>query len=315
MSFKIKKDYSPNQMSRRGWKPDMIVSHITSGNFSGAVSWLKNKQSQASSHFVISRKGEIVQLVDIEKASWCNGTAVSSGAKTYYGKANLEQVKSRKTNANYYTVTIEHEGFGGQPFTDIQIQASIWLQNYIRQEVKRIYGITIPIDRNHIVGHYQINPITKPNCPGNLFPFDRVIKGLNGGSISIKYGDRTLSIGMQGEDVKELQNKFIKLGYDLKIDGTIGKNTEDVIYEIQKIAGIKSDGYCGQDTFKAIEKLLEVKEMIQDWQKKMGEEALDFLQEEKIVDSKDDWKKKLGENTPNWLLFSMLYRILNKENN
>lgn len=177
--FKIIKDFSPNHFDgRKGYKPDMIVSHITSGSFEGAVSWLKNPQSKASAHFVVSRKGEIRQLVDLKDGSWCNGTSISPSKSTFYGLSTLPQVRERKTNANYYTVSIEHEGREGVPFTDVQAEASIWLHKWIIKEVKRIYGVDIPIDRTHIVGHYQINPKTKPNCPGGLFFWGSLMSGL-----------------------------------------------------------------------------------------------------------------------------------------
>ena len=51
----ISKQNSPNKYNgRNGWKPDMIVCHITEGSYSGAVSWLCNPASEASAHFVIS---------------------------------------------------------------------------------------------------------------------------------------------------------------------------------------------------------------------------------------------------------------------
>ena len=39
----ITKKNSPNKYNgRNGWKPDMIVCHITEGSYNGAVSWLCN---------------------------------------------------------------------------------------------------------------------------------------------------------------------------------------------------------------------------------------------------------------------------------
>lgn len=179
--FKIIKKSSPNKMSRNGWKPDMIVSHITEGSYAGAVSWLCNPKSGASAHFVVSKKGEITQLVDIREAAWCNGTSTDPKKNNHYSKSSLKIVRDRKTNANYYTISIEHEGFYNQgkgKLTPEQLEATIWLHKYIIDEVKKIYGIDIPIDREHIVGHYQIDPIRKPNCPGSAFQFDKIIQAL-----------------------------------------------------------------------------------------------------------------------------------------
>lgn len=240
--FKIIKKNSPNKMSRKGWKPDMIVSHITEGSYAGAVSWLCNPKSGASAHFVVSKKGEITQLVDIREAAWCNGTSTDPKKNNHYSKSSLKIVRDRKTNANYYTISIEHEGFykdGYGALTPEQLEATIWLHKYIIDEVKKIYGIDIPIDREHIVGHYQIDPIRKPNCPGKAFQWDKLIEGLKEGVIDM---------------------------------------------------------------------------VLEQWQKEMGEKAIENLSQRKIkgeliVNSPEQWKKTLGEPVPQWLFWSIIDRI------
>lgn len=185
--MEIKQINSPNKYNgRNGWIPDLIVCHITEGNFEGAVSWLCKESTEASSHFVVAKDGRVVQLVPISDGSWCNGTSNKVSDKRYYKNSTLDIVKERKTNANYYTVTIEHEAFSKDngALTEEQTNATIELIKYIKNEVKKIYGTEIILDRNHIVGHYEINPITKPNCPGNKFPFDKIIKCLNDADLS-----------------------------------------------------------------------------------------------------------------------------------
>ncbi|MCF8018281.1 MAG: peptidoglycan recognition protein family protein [Vallitaleaceae bacterium] len=186
----ITKKNSPNKYNgRSGWKPDMIVCHITEGSYAGAVSWLCNPKSQASAHFVVAKDGRITQLVDLRDGSWCNGTSTNPSSKVYYGESSLKAVRDRKTNANYYTVSIEHEGFwkGGKgKLTEAQKAATIELIKHIRSEVKSIFGVEIPADRAHIVGHYEVSPITKPNCPGQNFQFDEIISVVNGGAQEVK---------------------------------------------------------------------------------------------------------------------------------
>ncbi len=182
----ITKKNSPNRYNgRNGWKPDMIVCHITEGSYNSAVSWLCNPAAEASAHFVVAKDGRITQLVDLKDGAWCNGTSTDPASKVYYGKSTLQAVRDRKTNANYYTVSIEHEGVWAESkgkLTDAQKAATIELIQYIRSEVKSIFGVDIPADRAHIVGHYEISPITKPHCPGENFPFDEIISAVCGGS-------------------------------------------------------------------------------------------------------------------------------------
>jgi len=193
--YKINKGNTPNKMARRGWVPDLIVSHITEGNYEGAISWLSNEVSQASSHYIVAQDGRITQLVDIREAAWINGTSTDPSAGNYYGNSRLQVVRNRKTNANYYSVGIEHEGMHYKTkgkLTEKQLKATIWLHKHIISEIKKIYGTDIIVDREQIVGHCDIDPVRKPFCPGELFQFDEIIDALK----------------------KEEEDEIVKLDYD-----------------------------------------------------------------------------------------------------
>jgi N-acetyl-anhydromuramyl-L-alanine amidase AmpD len=126
----------------------------------------------------VAQDGRVTQLVSIEDTAWCNGTSSDPAQTIYSGKSTLKNVRDRKINANLYTVSIEHEGIWATTkgkLTVKQLAATIDLIAWIRSEVKRIYSVVIPLDREHIVGHYQISPINKPNCPGALFQFDTIL--------------------------------------------------------------------------------------------------------------------------------------------
>ena len=150
-NYKIEKSYSPHRMGRSGYRPIMIVNHIVEGSFNSCLNWFRNPSSEVSSNYVTSKDGRLAEVIPIKEAAWCNGTSTSPSSNTYYGKALNTIVKAKKTNANYYTVSIEHEGVlrqTGGALTEEQYQATLWLHKYIINEVKRIYGYLIPIDRN-----------------------------------------------------------------------------------------------------------------------------------------------------------------------
>lgn len=183
MERKIIKRMSPNHYNGRGGEiPIMIVNHITEGAVAGAVSWLCNPKSKASAHYVVARNGDIYQLVDLRNGSWCNGTSIYNKGKYYYKNSTNSIVKGKAVNANLYTVSIEHEGYsykeGRGALTDEQYQSTLWLHRHIINEVKSIYGHDIVVDREHIIGHYEVAPREKPNCPGQRFPWDRLMKDL-----------------------------------------------------------------------------------------------------------------------------------------
>lgn len=109
---------------------ERIVVHVTEGAFWGSVSWLKNPRAHASSHFVVSRGGKIVQLVHVSDIAWHAGN----------WRTNVE------------SVGIEHEGFtyGPDGFTTTQYRNSAKLTAWLAKRA------LMPIDREHIVGHADV---------------------------------------------------------------------------------------------------------------------------------------------------------------
>ena len=109
---------------------DRIVVHVTEGSFWGSVRWLKNPRAHASSHFVVSRNGKIIQLVHLSDIAWHAG----------------------HWSTNEQSVGIEHEGFtyGPTGFTDAQYHASARLAAWIARRS------LMPIDRKHLIGHAQV---------------------------------------------------------------------------------------------------------------------------------------------------------------
>lgn len=164
---------SPNQFSRNGFKPQLIVCHICDGTYNGTKSWFQQSASQTSSHFVVGQDGKICSVVPIDKGAWCNGTIANT---------TVPLVKQLGSNPNYYTVSIEHEGYYAKTngaLTEKQLDATVWLIGYIQTYVLKNYGITIPTDRDHIIGHNEINAVTRPNCPGQSFPWSELMNRLN----------------------------------------------------------------------------------------------------------------------------------------
>ena len=163
--MELKQKLSPNYGSRQGWIPDMVVYHITEGRYSGSVAWLCNPQSGASAHFVVSRAGEVTQLVPLKYAAWANGLKTSQ-----YAKSALQTVRDRKVNPNLYTVSVEFEGIYEEThgaLTAAQIKAGRELTRYIKDEIRTLYGR----EAVEFAGHCMINPQGKPHCPGESFPY------------------------------------------------------------------------------------------------------------------------------------------------
>lgn len=162
-----------NFSSREGNIPIIIVNHVVDGSAESCDSWFRtNKNNQSSAHFLVTFKGEIKQYVRIEDMAWANGLKLFN-----IPKAKSALIRSKNINPNLYSVSIEHEGKTGQ-LTKEQFQATRWLHRYICDNVKDKWKYEIIMDREHILGHCEIDPLRKPNCPGKDFPWERLIKEL-----------------------------------------------------------------------------------------------------------------------------------------
>ncbi|MGE5449813.1 MAG: N-acetylmuramoyl-L-alanine amidase [Methanomassiliicoccales archaeon] len=153
---------SPNfRPGRGGRKPIAIVEHITAGQMPGTLSWLRNPKAKASAHYLVTKNGRIIQLVRDEDTAYTVGNVQSPDWAYYDG-----------TNPNSYTLNVEHEALAGESLTESQYQASLWLH------ILLVDRWNIPIDNDHIIGHYRIDSVNRPNDPGPGFPWQRLFTDL-----------------------------------------------------------------------------------------------------------------------------------------
>ena len=147
----ITKKLCKNFSEREGWNPDVIVVHISAGSMTSMTSWFQTPNSQASAHYGISKSGEIIKYVSENKKAWANGRVNNPSA---------EIVNLRKgVNPNLYTISIENEGMDLRLAPEKQLSI---LCQLIEDIAKRW---NIPLDRQHILGHFEIDGINRPYCP------------------------------------------------------------------------------------------------------------------------------------------------------
>jgi N-acetyl-anhydromuramyl-L-alanine amidase AmpD len=166
---------SPNFSSRpSGARVSMIIIHTCEGAYAGCWGWLKNTSSGVSAHYVVKEDGsEITQLV-------------REGSKAWHISATYDCSRNGNTDcakngqgSNNFTVGIEHGGFESQTaFPRGQIEASAKLVCDIARDNN------VPVDRNHIVGHGQLQPWNRSD-PGANWPWadymDRIRTACDGG--------------------------------------------------------------------------------------------------------------------------------------
>ena len=118
---------------------DMIVIHDIEGSYATGIADFQNPDWKASAHYVVSKTGQITQMVAEKDIAWHAGN----------------------WDYNTRSIGIEHEGYAYIPYTytTAEYQASAHLIASICSR----WGVQM--DRNHVIGHYQV---PDPNHPGQF---------------------------------------------------------------------------------------------------------------------------------------------------
>lgn len=161
---------SPNEwVGRNGESIVAICDHIMQGTMGGTFQTFEAAITQVSAHFAVSKIGEVWQYVREENTAWANGIWEDPDLSVPF----LADAMHRGVNPNYLTLSIEHEGMTGDPMPEEQYQATLWLHRYL---IGR-HPFILP-DRNHVIGHYQISALSRAHCPGDGFPWSRLMADL-----------------------------------------------------------------------------------------------------------------------------------------
>lgn len=173
---------SPNYNKGRKAGVDSIVIHYTSGgSLSGSVSWFKNPKAKASAHYIISRDGEVVQMVRDEDTAWHAGRSELDGRPwvnrfsigielVNWGVLEKREDKlycwpgnyTREYDVKEFGHPVFIDGKWWAPYHESQLEACTKLCQELRQKYPNITD-------DRVVGHMDISPGRKRD-PGPLFP-------------------------------------------------------------------------------------------------------------------------------------------------
>jgi N-acetyl-anhydromuramyl-L-alanine amidase AmpD len=159
---------SPNYNARPSGdigRVGMVIIHTCEGGYSGCVGWLRNSAAGASAHYVVKENGaEVAQLVREASRAWHIAADYQCSRNS-----NVECWRNGYSS-NHFTVGIEHGGYASQSsFPNAQIEASARLVC----DITRRRGI--PRDRQHIVGHGQLQPWNRTD-PGRNWPWSHYLE-------------------------------------------------------------------------------------------------------------------------------------------
>jgi len=155
-------------------KPEAFTYHIAQGTLVGTDAWFRNPASQASAHFEVGKAAEVHQYVELTDAPYTNGKLQKPDLTIPWLKAcvGAGTAANPDVNPNTVTVSIEHEGLTGVKWPEAQYQASlaltVWLLDY--------YDLWAYVDDfdNRFIGHYRIDSVDRPRCPGTGWPKTRL---------------------------------------------------------------------------------------------------------------------------------------------
>ncbi|WP_242113298.1 N-acetylmuramoyl-L-alanine amidase, partial [Luteimonas aquatica] len=136
---------------RRDRVLDRIVIHITAGgeSINGTIGWFQNPAARVSSHYIVGRDGEVVQMVRDADTAW-HASASNSRSIGIEHNGNKPSRRNRRD----------------LPPTEPQYRASARLVAWLCRQ----HGI--PADREHILGHIEVSPRDNHDCPTSYWDWD-----------------------------------------------------------------------------------------------------------------------------------------------
>ena len=199
IGLKMARSYSPNfnLPKRSKYRIKFIIIHYTGmKKESAAIDRLQNPKSKVSSHYLIKRNGEIINLVPDLYEAW------------HAGVSSWKHFKSLNKNSIGIEITNPGHQHGYRNFSSKQIFSLKKLINFLIKKYR--------VKKDYILGHSDISPSRKKD-PGEKFPWEMLAKNnlalwhnLNKKEIKKFRNEKLLTIFEQNIFLKNIN----KIGYN-----------------------------------------------------------------------------------------------------
>ena len=156
--MQIKRNPSPNYSKKIRQKKSIkfIIIHYTGMQSEiASIKRLKNRKAKVSCHYLISRKGEITQMVKENKVAW------------HAGKSKWKNFNNLNDNSIGIELVNKGHEFGYQNFSKNQLTSLISLCKFLKKRYM--------IKKENFLGHSDIAPLRKLD-PGEKFPWKKLSK-------------------------------------------------------------------------------------------------------------------------------------------
>ncbi len=161
--------FAPGSVDRVGF-----CDHTAGGYYSTLTSAAFWNSVGVSTHFAISQKGEIAQMVNIFDTAWAQGLIHEPVTWAPYDTMG-------RTNPNSYLISTEHE--------DKQVTNYLWsaemydadlkVKRWCVEEVKRVQNKNLMrFGIDSLAGHFMFDPVNRKYCPGDGWPREQLWKEL-----------------------------------------------------------------------------------------------------------------------------------------
>lgn len=159
--------FRPSCTFETGNQPEYVILHSTGGNtLEGAVATLR-KEGGASIHYVIDRNGTVVQM--LPESLMAHHVTCQSDTCLTAKSIGIELVNLGHVNPEAFKGLIYEDplrAFNYPYWEDYPPEQRQALNNLV-QEITARWGI--PLDQEHVMGHFQLNHKTDPGPALNLW--------------------------------------------------------------------------------------------------------------------------------------------------
>jgi len=154
--MKIIKDYSPNYSKKKRLKKSIkfVIIHYTGMQSEiESIKRLKNPKYKVSCHYLINRRGKIIQMVKDINIAW------------HAGKSKWKKFNNLNNSSLGIELVNKGHKFGYQNFSNKQINSLIKLCRNLKKKYL--------IKKENFLGHSDIAPLRKID-PGEKFPWKKL---------------------------------------------------------------------------------------------------------------------------------------------
>ena len=209
-------NYSRNTRPKKTIK--FVIIHYTGMQSEiESINRLINKNSKVSCHYLINRKGTIMQMVKENKIAW------------HAGVSKWKNIKNLNKNSIGIELVNKGHFFGYENYSNLQINSLIKLCSKLKKKYK--------IHKENFLGHSDIAPYRKID-PGEKFPWKKLSNYQLGKWYNLKK-DEILSVDKKKLFFKNLYKigyRYFKIGKRVKSDKLIIKAFQRR-YNPKKITG------------------------------------------------------------------------------